>query len=48
MASKGTVHETCLRNLLRELPKLVGDKATLQFQAPIDSPRYLNKCYLIN
>ncbi|MDZ8139765.1 MAG: Uma2 family endonuclease [Nostoc sp. DedQUE04] len=38
MASKGTVHETCLRNLLRELPKIVGDKATLQSQAPIALP----------
>ncbi|MEH2039310.1 Uma2 family endonuclease [Nostoc sp.] len=38
MASKGTVHETCLRNLLRELPKIVGDRATLQSQAPIALP----------
>ncbi|MGF1939198.1 MAG: Uma2 family endonuclease [Nostoc sp. ChiQUE02] len=38
MASKGTAHETCLRNLLRELPKLVGDRATLQSQAPIVLP----------
>ncbi|MBE9105270.1 Uma2 family endonuclease [Nostoc cf. edaphicum LEGE 07299] len=38
MASKGTAHETCLRNLLRELPKLVGDRATLQSQAPIALP----------
>ncbi|MCG6134923.1 MAG: Uma2 family endonuclease [Nostoc sp. LLA-1] len=38
MVSKGTAYETCLRNLLRELPKLVGDKATLQFQAPITVP----------
>jgi Uma2 family endonuclease len=38
MASKGTAHETCLRNLLRELPKLVGDRATLQSQAPITLP----------
>ncbi|MEH2239375.1 Uma2 family endonuclease [Nostoc sp.] len=38
MASKGTAHEICLRNLLRELPKLVGDRATLQSQAPIALP----------
>lgn len=38
MVSKGTVHETCIRNLLRELPKLVGDRATLQSQAPITLP----------
>lgn len=38
MASKGTAHETCLRNLLRQLPKLVGDRATLQSQAPIALP----------
>ncbi|MBD2252492.1 Uma2 family endonuclease [Nostoc parmelioides] len=36
--SKGKVHETCLRKLLRELPKLVGDRATLQSQAPITLP----------
>ncbi len=38
MASKGTAHKTCLRNLLRELPKIVGDRATLQSQAPIALP----------
>jgi Uma2 family endonuclease len=38
MVSKGRVHETCLRNLLRELPRLVGDRATLQTQAPIVLP----------
>ncbi|MEH2122182.1 Uma2 family endonuclease [Nostoc sp.] len=38
MVAKGTAHETCLRNLLRELPKLVGDRATLQSQAPIALP----------
>ncbi|WP_414755151.1 Uma2 family endonuclease [Anabaena sp. CCY 9910] len=38
MVSKGKAHETCLRNLLRELPKLVGDRATLQSQAPITLP----------
>jgi Uma2 family endonuclease len=32
---KGKAHETCLRKFLRELPKLVGDRATLQSQAPI-------------
>ncbi len=35
MAAKGTAHETCLRRLLRELPNLIGRKATLQCQAPI-------------
>lgn len=29
MVAKGIAHSTCLRNLLRELPKLVGDRATL-------------------
>ncbi|MEH2294290.1 Uma2 family endonuclease [Nostoc sp.] len=38
MASKGTAHETCLRNLWKQLPKLVGDRATLQSQAPITLP----------
>lgn len=38
MVAKGKAHETCLRNLLRELPKLVGDRATLQSQAPIVIP----------
>jgi Uma2 family endonuclease len=35
MAAKGTIHETCLRKLLKQLPRLVGDRATLQSQAPI-------------
>ncbi|HAX80659.1 MAG TPA: hypothetical protein DCY88_33695 [Cyanobacteria bacterium UBA11372] len=38
MSAKGTLHETCLRNLLRELPRLVGDRGTLQSQAPIVLP----------
>jgi Uma2 family endonuclease len=38
MASKGKAHETCLRNLWKQLPKLVGDRATLQSQAPITLP----------
>ncbi|MBW4607302.1 MAG: Uma2 family endonuclease [Hassallia sp. WJT32-NPBG1] len=38
MVAKGKAYETCLRNLLRELPKLVGDRATLQSQAPIVIP----------
>lgn len=38
MVSKGTAHETCLRNLWKQLPKLVGDRATLQSQAPITLP----------
>jgi Uma2 family endonuclease len=38
MVAKGKAHETCLRNLLRELPKLIGNQATLQCQAPISIP----------
>ena len=38
MVSKGRAHETCLRNLLRELPKMIGDRGTLQSQAPIIIP----------
>ena len=38
MVSKGRAHETCLRNLLRELPKMIGDRGTLQSQAPITIP----------
>ena len=38
MVAKGRVHETCLRKLLKELPKLVGDRAILQTQAPITIP----------
>ncbi|WP_427161180.1 Uma2 family endonuclease [Aliinostoc sp. HNIBRCY26] len=38
MVSKGTAHETCLRKLLKELPKVIGDRATLQSQAPITLP----------
>lgn len=35
MAAKGTLHETCLRRILREVPKLIGEKATWQCQSPI-------------
>ncbi|WP_315791778.1 Uma2 family endonuclease [Fischerella sp. JS2] len=38
MVAKGKAHETFLRRLLKELPKLVGDRATLQTQAPITIP----------
>ncbi|RAM53379.1 MAG: Uma2 family endonuclease [Hapalosiphonaceae cyanobacterium JJU2] len=38
MVAKGKAHETCLRKLLKELPRLVGDRATLQSQAPIILP----------
>jgi Uma2 family endonuclease len=38
ISAKGTTHETCLRRLLRELPKLLGERATLQCQAPIILP----------
>lgn len=39
MAAKGTAHEVCLTRLLRELPKLVGDCATLRCQSPLVLPR---------
>jgi Uma2 family endonuclease len=35
MAAKGTAHEVCITRLLRELPKLVGDRATLRSQSPL-------------
>jgi Uma2 family endonuclease len=35
MAAKGTAHETCITRLLRVLPGLVGDRATLRCQSPI-------------
>jgi Uma2 family endonuclease len=35
MAAKGTAHETCMTRLLRVLPSLVGDRATLRCQSPI-------------
>ncbi|MFN3678205.1 Uma2 family endonuclease [Thermosynechococcus sp.] len=35
MAAKETAHESCLRRLLRILPRIVGDRATLQGQSPI-------------
>lgn len=38
MAAKGTAHEVCITRLLRELPKLVGDRATLRSQSPIVLP----------
>ncbi|WNZ47449.1 Uma2 family endonuclease [Leptolyngbya boryana CZ1] len=38
MAAKGKAHETCNRKLLRELPRLLGDRATLQNQSPITLP----------
>lgn len=38
MASKGTAHETCLRKLWKELPKILRDKATLQSRSPIALP----------
>lgn len=40
MAAKGTVHETCNRRLMRELLKLLGDRATLQNQSPISLSAY--------
>jgi len=38
MAAKGTAHEACNRKLIRELPKLIGDRATLQDQSPVVMP----------
>jgi Uma2 family endonuclease len=38
MAAKGTAHEACNRKLLRELPRLLGNRATLQNQSPITLP----------
>ncbi|QKD81924.1 Uma2 family endonuclease [Thermoleptolyngbya sichuanensis A183] len=35
MAARGTAHETCITRLLRVLPELVGDRATLRCQSPI-------------
>ena len=35
MAAKGTAHEACNRKLIRELFKLIGDRATLQDQSPV-------------
>ncbi len=38
MAAKGTPHTNCCRNLLRELARLVADRAELQCQDPITLP----------
>jgi Uma2 family endonuclease len=38
MAPKGTAHEVCITRLLRELPKLVRDRATLRSQSPLVLP----------
>lgn len=35
MAAKGAAHETCMTRLLRILPPLVGDRATIRCQSPI-------------
>jgi Uma2 family endonuclease len=35
MAAKGTAHEVCLTKLIRELPKLLSDRATVRCQSPI-------------
>lgn len=35
MAARGTAYETCITRLLRVLPGLVGDRATLRCQSPI-------------
>lgn len=39
MAAKGTAHEVCLTRLLRELPKLLGARATLRCQSPLVLPQ---------
>jgi Uma2 family endonuclease len=38
MAAKGTAHTTCCSNLLRELAKLVANRAELRCQDPITLP----------
>ena len=38
MTAKGTSHEVCITRLLRELPKLIGDRATLRCQSPLVLP----------
>ncbi len=38
MAAKGTPHSVCATRLNRELPKLVGDRATCRSQEPIIIP----------
>lgn len=38
MSAKGTAHEVCITRLLRELPKLLGDRATLRCQSPFILP----------
>lgn len=38
MTAKGTAHEVCITKLLRELPKLIGDRATLRCQSPLVLP----------
>lgn len=35
MAAKGTAHETCITRLLRVLPLILGNRATLRCQSPI-------------
>jgi Uma2 family endonuclease len=35
MVAKGTAHETCITKLIRVLPKLLGDTATVRCQSPI-------------
>jgi len=38
MTAKGTAHEVCITRLIRELLKLVGDRATLRSQSPLILP----------
>ncbi len=35
MAAKGAAHEVCITRLVRELPKMLGDRATVRVQSPI-------------
>ena len=35
MAAKGTAHEVCITRLVRELLKMLGDRATLRCQSPL-------------
>ncbi len=41
MAAKGRPHEVCLTKLIRELLKLVSDRATIRCQSPITLPLIL-------
>jgi hypothetical protein len=38
MVAQVRPHKTCLRKLLKELPQLIGNRATLQSRSPITIP----------